>query len=338
MTRPLRIDVDGGWYHITARGNNRQTIFTDRRDHEHFQELLKEVVERFGVEIHTFVLMGNHYHLLIRTPEANASQAIQWLNISYSVWWNRRHGRCGHVFQGRFKSVLVESSAWALELSLYIHFNPLAVKGLGLSKREKKAEGLGLSNPSPELVERRLEVLRTYAWSSFHGYTGYAPVPCWLATGELLGRVKGGRDGYRKMAEARLKQGAEESLWGKLRWGYVLGSERFAEKVRAGLKPGREDHGRSLMRERRTWEEIVSGVEKAKGERWAVFSQRHGDWGRDLALWLARRRSGMTLREIGEKANGMDYTAVAMAVKRFANHMEQNKTLRRLARELENSE
>lgn len=98
MARPVRVDVNGGWYHVTARGIERRAIFEDVRDHEHFRELLPAMGERYGVQVHAYVLMGNHYHLLIRTPQANASAAIQWLNVSYSAWFNRRRGRVGHVF------------------------------------------------------------------------------------------------------------------------------------------------------------------------------------------------------------------------------------------------
>ena len=120
MARPLRIQLRNGWYHVTARGNNRQRIYLDARDRRHLLELLAEMRERQALEVHAFVLMDNHYHLLVRTPHANLSAAIQWLNVAYSVWWNRRHGRTGHVFQGRFKAVVVESGKWVLEGSLYL--------------------------------------------------------------------------------------------------------------------------------------------------------------------------------------------------------------------------
>ena len=95
MTRPLRIDVVGSWYHVTARGIERRSVFRNDRDNAHFLELLEEMRERYAVTVHTYVLMGNHYHLLIQTPEVNASQAMQWLKVSYSAWFNRRYGRCG---------------------------------------------------------------------------------------------------------------------------------------------------------------------------------------------------------------------------------------------------
>jgi REP element-mobilizing transposase RayT len=105
MARPLRLEMKNGWYHIANRGNNRQAIYLDERDRKHFLDLLVQMIERHAVEVHAYVLMSNHYQLLIRTPEANLSAAVQWLNVAYSIWWNRRHQRSGHVFGGRFKAV-----------------------------------------------------------------------------------------------------------------------------------------------------------------------------------------------------------------------------------------
>src|SRR5688572_1264065 len=108
MARPPRIERDGAWYHITARGTERRSIYIDERDRTHFCELLAELANRFAVRIHAYVLMPNHYHLLLETPHAGLSQAMQWLNVSYSVWFNRRHDRCGPLFQGRFKAIIFD--------------------------------------------------------------------------------------------------------------------------------------------------------------------------------------------------------------------------------------
>ena len=103
MARPYRIDIRDGWYHVMSRGIERRLVFGDERDYGHFLELLEEMVERYGVKLHAYVLMGNHYHLLIQTPHANLSRAMQWLNVSYGVWFNRRRRRAvakglrGHV-------------------------------------------------------------------------------------------------------------------------------------------------------------------------------------------------------------------------------------------------
>ncbi len=329
MTRPLRINIPGGWYHVTARGQNREAIYYDKRDRTEFLDRVEEMVKRYAVEIHAYVLMANHYHLLIRTPHANLSRALQWLNNGYGIWWNKRHHRVGHVFQGRFKSVLVEEAAWLLELSLYIHYNPVAVKRLGWGKRDKRVEGQGLRRPTAEVARKRLETLRSYRWSSYRAYAGYEAPPVWLSQSAVLNRVGGECAGYRREAEKRLRQGHEEDLWSRLRWGTILGSERFAERARQGVKVVRETRGRRQLRRRVSWLEIVGAVERVKGEKWGAFSERHGDWGRDMALCVARRRGGLMLRELGELAGGMDYSAVSEAVRLFERRRVERPDIQR---------
>src|SRR5206468_4237132 len=114
MARPLRISLIGGWYHLTARGNERRAIFRDDTDYEHFLSLLAQMVSQYGFQLHTYVLMPNHYHLLIEISQDNLSRGMQWLNVSYSQWFNRRHQRVGHLLQGRFGSVLLETERWGL--------------------------------------------------------------------------------------------------------------------------------------------------------------------------------------------------------------------------------
>src|SRR5687768_15876091 len=165
MARPLRIERAGAWYHLTARGNERQPIFHDPRDYQHFCELLAEVVARFRWRLHAYVLMKNHFHLMIETRDANLSRSMQWLSVSYTIWFNRRHARAGHLFQGRFKSIIVEPAAWAVELSRYVHLNPVRIKSLGLSKSDRaQARTPGGAAPDRELVARRLETLRQFRW------------------------------------------------------------------------------------------------------------------------------------------------------------------------------
>src|SRR5687768_10537462 len=121
MARSLRIIYPGAWYHVISRGIDRRSIFIDARDRYHFLDLLPRMRERFGVNLYAYVLMANHYHLLLQTTDPNLSQALQWLNVSYSVWFNRRHRRVGPLFQGRFKAMVVQPETWALPLSRYIH-------------------------------------------------------------------------------------------------------------------------------------------------------------------------------------------------------------------------
>ncbi|MCI0541590.1 MAG: transposase [Verrucomicrobiales bacterium] len=131
MARPLRIARAGGWYHVSTRGNERREIFYTDSDRQHFLELLEGLVEMFRVRLHAYVLMPTHYHLLLEIQIPNLSEAMQWLTVSYAVWFNRRHGRRGHLFQGRFRSVLVEGKSWGLELRRYVHLNPVRLPRLG---------------------------------------------------------------------------------------------------------------------------------------------------------------------------------------------------------------
>ena len=128
MARALRVEFPGAFYHVINRGNAGETLFRSKRDREKFLEYVGKAVERFGIKVHTYCLMTNHYHFLIETPEANLSRAIQWTNMSYAAYFNRKRDRRGHLFQGRFKSILVDADEYLKHLSRYIHLNPLRAK------------------------------------------------------------------------------------------------------------------------------------------------------------------------------------------------------------------
>jgi len=327
MSRSLRVNLPDGWYHVTARGHNRCTIYIDLADRLHFLELLERMIEMHRVEIHGYVLMDNHYHLIVRTPEANLSQAIQWLNVSYSVWWNLKHQRCGSLFQGRFKSIIVEAGMRLLSLSQYIHYNPVAVKGLEMSKRDKTSNTRGWGTPSREMAAKRLEVLREYRWSSYRAYAGYERAPLWLLTAEVLRRVEGSREVYRATTEERLLAGHDEDFWSVVKWGVVLGSTAFAEGLRKQVKVLREHSGRSMIRRRLAWNDFVECMEVLKGEPWSEFCDRRGDWGRDISLWAARRIGGYTLAELAREIGDIDYSAVYQSVRRLENRARLDKSL-----------
>src|SRR4029434_6763785 len=116
---------------------------------------MPELTERFRLQVFAYVMMNNHYHLLLSAPELNLSQAMQWFQTSYSMWFNRKHGRVGPLFQGRFHAVIVEPNAFACELSRYVHLNPVRVKGLGLDKRARRGARLGLTPAASEASKTR---------------------------------------------------------------------------------------------------------------------------------------------------------------------------------------
>lgn len=320
---------------MTARGNERRAIFRDDRDCLHFLELLGELPERFGTRLHGWVLMDNHFHLLLETPEANLSQTGQWLNVSYSVWFNRRHQRSGHLFQGRFGAVLVGGDSEWLEVARYVHLNPVRVARLGLSKQDQQLQKTaGARDPGARLVGERLRVLRDYRWSSYGAYVGLRACPAWLTRQPLLGASGGRTAGEQRKAfeayhEAPLREGRLERVWDRVVAGVVLGSERFVVEVRAAWKSrsAEEAHSRDLPGGV-PWESVVGAVEAVHGERWEEFRDRYGDWGRDAALYLGRQRGRLKLEELAGLSGGVRYTAVAQAIRRVRRQIHRDKAWR----------
>jgi len=337
MARPLRIDVEGGWYHVMSRGIERRTIFLDDSFCLHFLDLLGEMTDRFGVEVHAYVLMDNHYHLIMHTPGANASQAMQWLNVSFSAWSNAKRQRVGHVFQGRFRSTLIDGDgAWLLAASAYVHLNPVRVLALGLGKSANKAESLGLVKPDVEQVRERLRVLREHRWSSYRAYGNYTAAPEWLVTRELLDRA-GGRELYRRHMQSYVTRGMDPAEFTGVSERVALGSREFLDRARSWVQSvSPEQPDRSFLTRRIPFEKIVSVVEAVKGDAFADFRNRHGDWGLAMVLFLSRRRSGLTLPQIGEAAGGMAYKTVFAQVKRFQARLKEDPFLRETYEQCQN--
>ncbi len=211
MTRPLRIEFPGALYHLTARGNGRAAIFLDDADRETFLSVLGDVVERYNWICHAYCLMDNHYHLLMETPDGNLSEGMRQLNGIYTQKFNRRHERAGHVFQGRFKSIVVEKESYLLELCRYIVLNPVRA---GLVKHPKD-----------------------YPWSSFKFTAGSRKGPEFLFTDWILGQFGRNRKGaQRSYREFVLEGRAGESPWKRLIGQCLLGEEKFLEKLSPYLK------------------------------------------------------------------------------------------------------
>ena len=326
MPRSLRIERPGAWRHATARGNERRAIYRDDRDRLRFCEVLGEAAEMFGWRIHAYVLMDNHFHLLVETPEPNLGRGMQWLNTSYCVWFNRRHQRADHLLQGRFKSVVVDPVGWGLEISRHVHLNPVRVGRLGLAKAARQRDHAG-AGPAPdrENIRRRIDALRAYRWSSYRAYLDLAKTPPWLRRQAIwaLGGFKGpnAKADYRRHVESAVRQGLPENPWEKLRASALLGAAAIVKGLggRVSGAAGRRDH-------RPTLDQIIQAVERVKREKWRTFRDRHGDWGRDLVLHLGRKHGGLPLRDLGQ-ATGMGGTAVSMAVKRTRARMETDAAL-----------
>jgi len=313
---------------VMSRGIERRTIFLDDSFCLHFLDLLGAMTERFGVDVHAYVLMGNHYHLLLRTPSANASRAMQWLNVSFSAWSNAKRQRVGHVFQGRFRSTLIDGDgAWLLKASAYLHLNPVRVSALGLAKAANKAEAMGLVKPEEEKIRERLRVLREHRWSSYRAYGNYAAAPEWLVTGEILARA-GGVKRYRRFVQSYVTHGIDPEEFTTFSERVAMGGREFLDMARSLVKSvSTEQPDRGFLIRRVPFEKIVSVVEGMKGERFADFLNRHGDRRGAMVLYLARMHSGLTLAQIGEKAGGMGYKTVDTRIRRFKVQLEKDRDL-----------
>ena len=339
MARQLRHHYAGGWYHITARGMWRKEIFEDDRDREHFIELLAGMVERYGILLHAYVLMDNHYHLLIETPEGNASRALQWLNLSHAAWFNAKHGRSGPLFQSRFKSIPVDGEgSWALTCGVYIHLNPVRIRSLGQGKEERAREKAGFiqEGPTAEQVKARLAVLRRHPWNSYLAYAGYAPKPDWLTCERLwwhAGQEKGAdpKADYRRYLEDYVRQGVEEGALPRLTAALAIGGTAFIERLRRKVpKRARGETNARAWRRLLPFAAVVTAVESVKGEHWGDFVGRQGDYGRDLALCVGRQRCGLTLRELGREAGGMSVQAVSKACDRMLERLKTDLPMQRI--------
>ena len=205
MARPLRIEFKGALYHILSRGNEQRNIFFGDDDYRIFLGVLEEMSERFEVDIFAYVLMSNHYHLLIRTNQDNLSKSMQWVGTTYTRRFNLKHFRSGHLFQGRFKSILVQNDAYLMQLSCYIHRNPLRA---GLVKR-----------------------LADYRWSSYRTYAYKASHTKWLNKDLILSQCNG-EDSYKAYRKRVQKYSEEDSkIFEDLRHGIVFGTRRYLNSI-----------------------------------------------------------------------------------------------------------
>lgn len=335
MARPLRAIVEDGWYHVYHRGTEKGRIYADDRDREHFLELLGEVHIRYRFIIHSYILMDSHYHAIIQTPDANLSAGMQWLHQSHAAWYNARHHRAGPFWRGRFGGTPIEDGSWAYEAALYLHLNIVSTVEFGLGNLWKKAEARGYIQPSREEVTRRLKTVREYKWSSYRTYAGYQQGAKWLETKELLRRASRSREDRHKQlredTKQRLRHGVEEDKLEQLRDAIAIGGAEFRTRVKTMADGGdRETSGKRELRRRVSFEEIVSAVERIRCKKWEALSTERGDWGKPLAMWLARRYGGLRLREIGEMIGGADYAAVSIALKRFEQKLAADKSLEEL--------
>lgn len=244
MARPLRLELSGGLYHVTARGDGREDIYLGDADREAWLEVLGQVCRRCNWVCHAWCEMSNHYHLLLETPEANLAAGMRQLNGVYTQRFNRAHGRVGHVFQGRYKAILVERDSYLLELARYVVLNPLRAK--------------------------RVKRLDAWPWSSYLATCGQSAIPCWLKTDWILAQFgKQRATAIRKYVQF-VHEGAHlPSVWTRLQGQIYLGSEAFVKTMQAKIEnaPALDEIPRA---QRRAVTQPLADFEKRYGRKEAM--------------------------------------------------------------------
>lgn len=283
MARPLRVEFPGAIYHITSRGNARLPIFEDDEDRHRLLSTLQEIVTRFNWPCHAYCLMLNHYHLLVETVEGNLSHGMRHLNGVYTQSYNRRHNRVGHIFQGRYKSVLVERENYLLELCRY-----------------------GVLNPVRAGVVRQAE---SYPWSSYRATAGLGKMPPLLTVDWVLGQFADERMEARKQYRQFILAGIEEtSPWEKLKAQCILGGREFIEKISPWLKDKSrltEIPKKQRFAFRPSLKDLLTGQTiRSKEER-------------NKAIVTAHLEYGYSLAEIARHL-GLHYTTISKIVKQYS--------------------
>lgn len=274
MSRPLRIEFAGALYHVTSRGDGREDIYLDDGDRELFLEVLADVVERFNWTVHAYCLMGNHYHLLLETPDGNLSKGMRQLNGVYTQRFNAKHRRVGHVFQGRYKAIVVQKEAYLLELARYIVLNPVRA--------------------------RMVRSAKDWPWSSYRPSAGLAECPAWLETDWVLSAFSAKRveaiEGYRAFVAEGKNQPAP---WEKLKNQICLGTDAFVARMLSKI-PASSDLS-----------EVPLGQRRALAKPLEYYASRSGS--RDEAIALAYESGGYGMKEIGDYF-GLHYSRVSRII------------------------
>jgi putative transposase len=313
MARPLRIEFPDAIYHVMSRGNARQVVFRDERDYQRMVDGLEQTVDRFGWELLSFVLMPNHFHLFLRTPHPNLSRGMQFLVSGYANWHAKRHQRPGHLFQGRFKSELIEDESYFWSVSRYVHLNPMHGK-VPLA-----------SHP------------RDWPWSSYRGYAQRRHRVKWVAYDAMYSAWRGEVGGsdpeaaYRRFVEAGLAAPKENPLRHAVH-GWLVGSEEFVDWIRSQIQQPR--HQDEVPESRHLAGLDSRTVIAAVAEYYGIDSnqfkvRRSRELSRDVAAWLCRRLVSGTLREL-VPAFGVDHPdSVRNLVRRVDRAMSTSRSVRK---------
>lgn len=306
MARPLRIEYPGAFYHVTSRGNLQADIFFDEGDRKRLLSILKRTQKRYCYILHAYVFMGNHYHFLIETPEPNLKQIMQNINTSYTVYVNRKHKRSGHLFQGRYKAFLVDKDSYLLELSRYIHLNPVRV---GIVRGPEKWE-----------------------WSSYGAYLrGQDGL---VTASETLSYFSKDRKKAVKAYQGFVEEAINKEMISPFkgaRAGLVLGGDAFFERVKGYLRGMKEDRELPAAKEFALTippDEIIRQVAQHYGvERERIARRGKENYPRKVAVYLVKSLSRLKNEGVG-RYFGIGISGVSNVFKEVEEDIERSKGLK----------
>ena len=315
MSRPLRIEYPGAWYHIMNHGRRDERIFQDNRDCKRFVDLLKESVELWNLHVSAYCLMPNHYHLLVQTPDANISRCMRHINGVYTQRYNRRHHCEGQLFRGRYKSILVDEDSYLLQLVRYIHRNPLRA---------------GLTDS-----------LKRYAWSSHKGYLSSAARWRWLHKEYVLSMLSKDKANRLRTYRHFVAMNDEDGIirmYERKRWPSFLGSEGFVNSIKEKFFSRKADEevpqSRELAIESSKIRKTVCEFYKIR-ERELLLSKR-GMFNepRNVAIYLTRRLRGDSLKQIAKEFGMSKYSSVSSVIERLKKLAAEDRKLRKRVEKL----
>ena len=281
MTRPLRLEFPNALYHVTSRGDRRENIYEEDEDRIIFLNILGKVVTDYNWLCHGYCLMSNHYHLIIETLDSNLSKGMRQLNGVYTQATNRRYNRTGHLFQGRYKAILVDKESYLLELARYVVLNPLLVKGM-------------------------LHNIEDWPWSNYLSMIGKAEIFDWLTTDWVLSQFGGSREQAMRRYQQFVLEGVGQNIeiWSKLKGQIYLGDEDFVSDMQSKIGKNQND-----------WN-IPKKQKRAVAKSLPEIEQNAVD--RNSAIKTAYATGVYSQREIGEFFN-LHPSTVGVIVRRASN-------------------
>ena len=306
MARPLRIEYKNAYYHVMNRGRGRRIVFHNDTYYEAFLDCLEQAHVRFGLEIHAYCLMGNHYHLLVKTPRGNLGRAMRHVNGVYTQYYNQLKRTDGPLFRGRYKAILINAASYLLQVSRYIHRNPI------------------------ELEKPLVAQLNHYAWSSYPAYLNKAAIPPWLTREDVFNEL--GAPNTTTAYRRYVGEGIDDETRGfyaRGRWPAIRGDKVFVKKAYTK----RVRHSREVPRDRQlkviSLKKIIQTVANYYGcKKKSITLAKRGRGEKNLPRWIAMKLSqdlsGLNLEAIAGHFNVGNYCTVSQTIGRLRKEMESD--------------